>query len=214
MAGQLVPGVVEVRMQYQSDAEKCENVFHVEHGVAPWSEADLEAVGTLFLTWENTVGKAQRSLFTSLVQIVATDLSSLEGLRFILAPDIPIVGSLSGDSSPNNVTIAVHADIGTRGRGKSGRAFWIGMAESQTDKDRILSAAGGAIEDAMNSLRTSVEGHDPTWRMCVPHRVVGNVRPPVVTNTPIRAWNLTDFTLDSMKLRLPNHKKHKIRSLR
>lgn len=209
MAGQLVPGVAEVRMQYSSDTEKCENVFHVEHGASSWSEADLEALATVFLTWEDTVAKLARNNSTSLVQIVATDLTSLAGFRFILAPDIPIVGTLGGDSSPNNVTIAIHADIGTRGRGKSGRAFWIGIAENQTDKDRISTAAGGIVEDAMNNLRFHVEGHDPAWFMCVPHRVVGGVRPPTVSYTNIRGWNLVDFTLDSMKLRLPGHKKHK-----
>jgi hypothetical protein len=132
----------------------------------------------------------------------------------VTAPDIPVVGSLPGDGLPNNATIAIHADIGTRGRGKSGRVFFIGLEEGQVTADNLSAGAGGELEDDMNALRTSILTHDPTWKMCVPHRVVAGVRPEIAGFTDIRAWNLSDFTIDSMKLRLPNHKKHKKAPLR
>lgn len=210
---QVVPGVVEIRMQYKSDGEKCENVYHVEHGAGEWSETDLEHLATLFLTWEDEVGKLHRSNEVVLYQVIATDLTSLSGFRLVIAPDIPPVGFLTGQVLPNNATLAVHADIGTRGRGKSGRIFFIGLNELDVDGNSVDAGLGGFIEDDLNTLRTRVQAADVSWHMCVPHRVVGNVRPPSASFTDIRSWGLTDFSIDSQKLRLPFHKKHKRRVL-
>lgn len=214
MTAQTVPGVAEVRMQYVSDSQSCENVYHVEHGLTGWSLTDLETLAGLFETWEDTVAKTHRTNGTSLINIITTDLTSLAGFRIVTPPVAPIVGTGGTHPQPNNVTLAVHADIGTRGRGKSGRVFFIGLDETFITGDTVSNAEGDAIVNDLDALLANIVGHDPTWHMCVPHRVVAGVKPPVVGYTDVRDWGLSDFTVDSQKLRLPNHKKHKKPSTR
>lgn len=210
MVYQPARGVAEVRMRYLLDFENAENVYHVEHGsLDPWPLADLEDLASTFEAWEDTDGSTARSVSAHLIEVVVTDLTSLTTQKVTRAVSPVIDGTIGGDSLPNNATLAVKADINNRGRGKSGRVFWIGLAESQVTANTINTAARDAIVLALNNLRADVLALDAAYHMVVVHRVVGGVRPAEADWSAIASFSTTDNTIDSQKNRLPNHKRHK-----
>lgn len=203
-------GVAEIRMKYLLDFEAAENVYHVEHGsLDPWPLADLEDLASTFEAWETSDASVVRTVSASLIEVVVTDLTSLTTQRVTRAVSPVITGAVGGDSLPNNATIAIKADINNRGRGKSGRVFWVGLAESQVTANHINTVAGDAIVLALNNLRADVLALDPAYHMVVVHRVVDGVRPAQADWSAIASFSLTDQTVDSQKNRLPNHKRHK-----
>lgn len=210
MVYQPARGVAEIRMKYLLDFETAENVYHVEHGsLDPWPLADLEDLASTFEAWETSDASVVRTASASLIEVVVTDLTSLTTQRVTRAVSPVITGAIGGDSLPNNATIAIKADINNRGRGKSGRVFWVGLAESQVTANHINTAAGDAIVLALNNLRADVLALDPAYHMVVVHRVIDGVRPAEADWSAIASFSLTDQTIDSQKNRLPNHKRHK-----
>lgn len=205
-------GVAEVRMRYLLDFENTENVYHVEHGsLDPWPLADMEDLASTFEAWESTDGSTVRSVSAHLIEVVVTDLTSLTTQK-VTRPTSPVItGAIGGDSLPNNATIAIKADINNRGRGKSGRVFWIGLAESQVTGNAINTAARDAIVLALNNLRADVLALDPAYHMVVVHRKENNIRPAEASWSAIASFSTTDSTIDSQKNRLPNHKRRRRR---
>ena len=207
---QPVRGVVEVRMKYISDGEKCENVYHVAHGsLDPWALAPMEDLASTFEGWESTSAAPQRSSSCALHEVVVTDLTSLQTLRVTRGVVPPVAGEMIGDACPNNATLAIKADINNRGRGKSGRTFWIGLNESQTQRSAVTSGARDAIVSALTALITAIEALNPAYDLVTVHRVINGVRPAEADYSVIAAFSATDLTIDSQKNRLPNHRKHK-----
>lgn len=205
---QTVPGVVEVRCNYILSGENCENVYHVANDTGEaWTLVHMEDIASAFADWEDVSAKGSRSVACALHNITVTDLTSLEAERITRPLTPPIAGTVAGDALPNNATFALKADVHNRGRGKSGRTFWIGLAELQTAGSTILSSDRDNIITAMNALITAVEAIDPTYRLVIVHRVVGGIRPPEAAFSQIFLFGATDDTIDSQKNRLPNHRR-------
>lgn len=205
---QVVPAVARFEMRYRNLDSTFENVYYARTSDAIWDEPSLDAVEAAMENWESTVASLDRGNQYSLYEIVATDLTSLFGIRKAYAVT-PIVGTLA-NSLPANVTIALKADIGRRGRGTAGRTFWIGMAEGQLNgPDQISSAVATALVGDMNALRDAVAAITPIEGLCIPHFIVAGVRPPSVQADIIVQYLLSDFYIDSQRDRLPGHKKHK-----
>lgn len=209
MAGQPVPGVAEIRMTYVQENQNVENVYHVARDSGTWSKAELTTLADGFIGWESATAKALRASTVQLIEVVATDLTSLGGYRIVEPVTPPVQGTHDGEPLPSNVTVAVHADIGIRGHGVSGRVFWIGLTATMCSGDSIDPVPATAVESALVDLITMVAGLDASWHLSTVHRQIGGVRPPTGTYTHIRDFNFSDFTLDSQKLRLPGHKKHR-----
>lgn len=205
---QVVPAVCRFELKYRTLDTTMENVFYARTSDAIWSETSIDDVSEAIQTWETDHAQPIRASGYGLYEIVATDLTSLFGIRKAYS-FVPIVGALA-DPMPANVCIAVKADIGRRGRGTAGRTFWLGLAQSQMESvDSIGTISGGLIVSALNALKDAVAGITPIEGLCVPHFVVGGVRPPSVQADIVVQYILSDFTTDSMRDRLPNHKKHK-----
>jgi hypothetical protein len=111
---------------------------------------------------------------------------------------------------PANVTIALKLVIGERGRGKSGRLYWIGLTEDQCVGDTVETSTATALEAAGEALRTGIEALGLPWgNLVVPHLKIGDTRPTPATKSVVESIALTDNVLDSQRDRLPFHKKHK-----
>lgn len=205
---QVVPAVARFELRYQLPDNVVENVYYVRTSESIWSEASMDAVEAAFESWETSTASALRNDACSLFEIVATDLTSLFGLRKSYPVTPPITGTLA-NPSPANVTIAIKADIGRRGRGVSGRTFWVGMADGQTDGNTIGVVDLNLIVTALNTLNSNIAAIAPIECMCIPHFVVGGVRPPSVLADCITQYLASDVFVDSQRDRLPNHKKHK-----
>jgi hypothetical protein len=199
---------LQVQMGYLLDGELVENVYHVHKSTA-WAIGDIGAIAAAFEGWETSSASALRSVDCELIRITVTDLTSLTAGRVDQQLVVPIVGATSSPALPNNVTFALKANIASRGKGRSGRTFWIGLAESQVVLSQILTATADAIQTALNDLLTDISSSVPGAALSVMHLFVNKVYQADAQTSPILTWTYTDLTTDSMKDRLPNHKRHK-----
>lgn len=207
---QPVRGVCEVRMRYIYDGENCENVYHVAHAsLDPWVLVAMEDLASTFISWEDTEASEVRSVSCALNEVIVTDLTSLTTKRVTRSVVPQVVGAVIGDSLPNNATIAIKADINNRGRGKNGRVFFIGLAESQVTKNTLTDVARDAITSKMTSLITAVETLNPAYDLVTVHRIINGVRPAEADYSPIASYSMSDLTIDSQKNRLPNHRRRR-----
>lgn len=214
MVFQPVRGVVTVRLRYRLDFENVENVYHVSHSsLDPWPLADMEDIASTFEGWEDTSAKSERGANCQLEEIIVVDETSLTTQRVTRGVSPPIVGTHGGDSLPNNATLAVKADINNRGRGKSGRTFWIGLTEGQVTANTINTTNRDNIVNALNALRASVVALDPGYDMVTVHRVINGIRPAEADYSVIAAYSASDTTMDSQRTRLPGHKRRRRRAV-
>lgn len=206
---QVVPAVARFEMRYKTSDNTMENVYYVRTSSLTWTEEQLDDVEAALLSWETTDAKDLRSSAVSLYEIVATDLTSLFGIR--KAYDVsPVVTGTLDHPLPMNATIAAKADIGRRGRGTAGRTFWIGLSEDQlAGADQISNTAADEILSALNVLVATIAAIPPLEGMCIPHFEVNHEKPPSVQADIIVKYLFSDFFLDSQRDRLPGHKKHK-----
>lgn len=207
---QPVPGVLEVRMQYLFAGERAENVYHVHKGLSTaWGDAQIEDVLSTFEDWETTSSSLLRPTDVSLVNMIGSDLTSLNALRRSRAVVPAVNGAVVSDSLPNNATIAVKYDTGNRGRGQNGRQFWIGLAENQVDANTLHTAARDNIVTSLQTLLANIETLDSAYRLVVVHRVVNGTHPAVAGTSNILSFGMADLTIDTQKNRLPGHKRNK-----
>jgi hypothetical protein len=209
MPSLIAPNVVRLVATYESTTpENQENVFHV-HKASPWTPLEIDDLIAAYEAWETAAGSARRGVAMALVRITATDLTSFTAARSDAMLAAPIVGQKVNDLVPSNVTFALKANIGERGKGRNGRCFWIGMVETDVTGDRISLAEAQAIQLALNTLLSDVSAAVPGADVGVLHTRVGGVPITPATFTPTRGYDFTDLFVDSQRDRLPGHKKHK-----
>jgi hypothetical protein len=213
MANQPVLGVVEVREQFLYSGERVENVYHVAHSsIDPWNLVDMEDLASAFADWEDATASTHRPTSVQAVNIVVSDLTSLNALR-LNRPLTPVInGALLQDSLPNNATIAVKLDTHDRGRGRNGRIFWIGLGEGQVAENELLPAARDDILSSMEALRTAIQTLNAAYHLVVVHRVIHGVRPAQADYSQVYSFSMADLVIDSQKNRLPFHRRHKKRT--
>lgn len=192
MAGQVVPGTVRVEMRYTIPNNTCENVFHVKRGSTVWTEAQIDALEAAFRSWFTDTAAEFLSNQLSLYEILITDLTSLAGIRKSYQVSPALVGNISSGYLPANVTIAVKASIGLRGRGTNGRVYWPALCASQVSDQIITSSATTDIVGALNTLISDVAALGGGEALVIPHFKVANARPPTVTTSPVQNYLVSD----------------------
>lgn len=208
MAHQDVTNTVSIEIRFTMGNNNAQNTLHALAATTP-GNADLIELGNVVQAWLEDDWAPIASQAWSANEIVMTSLDSITGPRRSVPLSPAVVGTLVEDAMPANVTIAVKADIGRRGRGTAGRVFWIGLAESQVSGNLLGAATAVAIVAALDSLNEDVAGLDNFNGLCVPHLVVGGLRPNPATSDLVQQFALTDLSMDSQKDRLPFHKKKK-----
>lgn len=208
MAHQDVTRTIRCEIRYFMQNNNAANVFHVRY-TSVFTDTEADALFAIIHTWLDTDWKDEASNLWTANEVVLTNLNSLEGIRRVYPIEPPIAGTREVDALPANATIAVHGSTGTRGRGKSARWYWVGLAEDQVTGNSIVTARGNAIDAALNALLDTIAGGPMFDGMAVPHLVVGGVRPPVAESEIIVKWSLSNYLMDSQVDRLPFHKKHK-----
>lgn len=206
MAHQDCVDVVRVEVRYLMTGANAANVFHVWCNSQP-SESTLADIAAKFTTWLEDDWGGVASNNWSAVEIICTDLTTINGPRSSFAVAVP--GELEADSLPANATLAIKADIGTRGRGKNGRVFHVGLCELQVTANTVGTVALSSIVGAYEALRTAIEADADYEGLAVPHFVVDGQRPPIAGKDRVRRYVAANNLIDSQKDRLPNHKKRK-----
>lgn len=200
------PNVLEIDAIYFQGTEKVENVFHLQ-GAAAWSESTIIAALGTYSTWEAAWAASRRASNVNLTLLVGRDLTTATSLSLEQVEDL--AGTDTGQHLPNNVTVAIKAVTGFRGRSFRGRTYWIGLTATYLEANGsfINATEAGRLIDAMNALRTAAwpnsaqlvvfsRRHDNAWRT-------------TGVATPIERYVLTDEVVDSQRRRLPGHNIHR-----
>lgn len=201
------PGVVELKASYLQGQQVLQNTFHV-HKSGSWSPEQLGDLIDIYTTWETDTASDERSNTCALAEVRATDLTSSTANYRSSDINPAIFGSRASQALPENVTWAIQAGTGKRGRGQQGRVFWIGLCEDQTDGSTMVVARATAIVAAMNALLAAINGGSG-GAMAILHRQLAGAPLNPATSSDIGTWGASDLTTDSQKNRLPNHRRHK-----
>jgi hypothetical protein len=194
-------------MLFRHAGEQVENVFHVGFNETPITAETLNALADVFIAWETSDAKANRSNQTALEGVRVTDLSAIDGLQVQKNPVPSIVGTADTPAMPGNVTWAVKLQT-TRGtRGSQGRTFWIGLVESQCLNNTIVTAAGDNILLALNNLMDDIDTGTVSGRLVVLHSMQGGLLLNPRTRTDVSQAIARDYILDSQKSRLPGKRR-------
>lgn len=181
------------------------------HKAGGFGEGDLQVLAEqVTLAWETNVAPTVTSDW-ALVEVVATSLDSLDGVKQIWRPAIPIQGGRVENSSPANVSMAVKFGVPRRGRGINGRVFVFGIPETEVGAGFITSTYASAVAAGWRTMQDDVASGALADHVVV-HRTVGGVRPPEGDAETVTSYSYTDLAVDSQKLRLPNHRKAKRRA--
>lgn len=204
---QPVPLVAEVKATYRQGTNLMSNVFHVAKDTE-WSGADLDQLLQIYYDWDNLEGKQERAASIELTHLTGAALVSQDAPYRARSVDPAVGGIHASQALPINCTLAVTAVTGTRGRGRQGRCFWIGLAEDMVDENVVTNTSKTNIVDDMNALLTAF--NTPLgWEMCIVHRFRAGERLAEGTFTPIQVFTVRDTTIDTQDLRLPGHRRHK-----
>lgn len=140
-------GIVRLIPQFTYNGERCNHVLHYK-GDAAYTATDL---ANLAAAWRADWVTSFRPLCPttlSLDYISVIDLSSNPLAQVDHTTGLPSLGTNASPSLPNHVTLAVAFRTDQRGRSFRGRAYQVGMCESQVDAN---TAQGGFI----TSLQTA-----------------------------------------------------------
>ena len=183
------------------DSQQVENRFMVDN-LAPPDAAALEAAA--IAAWDWWEGQLGPFLSTQLLlrEVLATDLSAIDGAQFTYAPDTTTTGGVSGAVLPNEVALCVSLRTGNRGRSARGRMFVPGIPDAARDTVNTVSTTfAGNIIAAFDALLVAFPSTQPLVIVSYITGGAPRVGGPVyyIVTTPV----LTDRILDSMRSRKP-----------
>lgn len=213
MATQNAPGILRVEMRYRYDNQLVMNVFHVHRPGEDsfWSSGQIEAVMDAFE--EDYFHDNQQTMLPTtmeLTEIVATDLTSLEGLKRNRAFTTAQNGTSASPGLPANATIAIKMQATTRGRGRSGRIFWPALTEAGVVDNRVSNTVIGAATVALNDLNAALLALVPPANLVILSRENAGAARPIGIPIEIASFSAADSVVDSQKNRLPNHKRRRL----
>lgn len=195
-----VPNVCKAEIRYTQLGEKTENVVYFDMGATPTSASMLTLAAGLKAWWVAEL-KPNVSDDTQLREIYMTDMSSQTGPTATYATGLPLAGSITGGSLPNNVTYCVSVRTASRGRSYRGRFYIAGIPKAGSGNNDIVGAYQLAYVDAVAQLRNSTYV-GTNVHVVVSFRTNGNWRATGIA-TPVTSALGIDSTLDSQRRRLP-----------
>lgn len=123
------------------ESQTVETVFQYQSSTPLISQGELIAFINSWATIMTPLIVAALSNAVTLLKIVAkTHNKTYPNVEAEYNFPVGTIGSLTGDVSPGNVTIAVKLLTGIIGRSYRGRQFWFGIAEGITSGNRMTSA--------------------------------------------------------------------------
>jgi hypothetical protein len=211
MPFQAAPGVAQVRMRFQSDGQEVDNIFSAaKSDLSLWTQAEMDSLGSLFLDYWNSFVKPLLCSNTLLDAIRITDLSSRTSLQTDYRPaDADRAGTHTGSNLPNNVTAAVKLGIGVRSRGVNGRIFLPTIPVAEVVLNTLNTAYSNSWKAAIQHLIDHVPDIGAGIALAVLSRYTNHALRPTGIGRPVTNVDFTNESVDSQKLRLPNHKKRK-----
>jgi hypothetical protein len=164
-------------------------------------------MSSCLLDWWRTNMKPLLPQDVTLQEILATDLTSLQGLRRSVPVSVDNQGARAVPMLPLNVTKAVELFTGNRGRGVNGHFYWPALCEDQVAGDNVAGAHLAAMQAALQALIIAVPGTIPTAVLTVLSRYLGGVKRANGIGRAVTSAECPNTYCDTQKDRLPGHKR-------
>ena len=199
-----VPKVAQLEFISSIDGQRIENVLHYAKA-APETDYDVDDLTLLVAAgitkWKTNV----QPLFSSacsLVEVIATDLSSQTGPKVQSTSGLPQAGGQAATFIPNNVACVFTKRTALRGRSYRGRIYSGGWATASFLGNKLQTATLAAALTQYNSMKTILDGGATTHNMVVVSRYNNGI---VRTSGTFEVVTevTSDGTADSQRRRLP-----------
>lgn len=213
MAFQPVPHTVTLILRFQStDGSRAQNDLNFEYPGVPTEEDLNDLLGAASTAFTSNLA-TQISRDWSLYELECRSEDAAAPIKAILRPNPAAQGLLAQDGCPANSTFAVKLGIGTRGRGASGRLFFVGLGQDNVDVGYLTEAYAAVIVQEVRDFCFYIANDQGATHVVV-HRYEGNPPVRLAAGIPraVTSYSYTDLAVDSQKLRLPNHRKRKART--
>lgn len=202
MAFQPAPTCAQVTLRFVDSTDGTfigENTlnFRNQAGVA-FVLSELQLLVTTIADWWSTTLSPITSIDATLASISARALDSEEAPYWEVT--IGDDGTQVGDRVSANVTLSVSFRTGLTGRSARGRAYMVGMAETQVSGNQVTPAYAGAVVAAWEALGAAVSGEG--FDHVVLSRFTGGAARPVASPRIITSYTLTDNRVDTQRDRL------------
>ena len=178
MAYQAVAKTVRVEMRQRLDEEPIENVYHIRHADAAWTEDQIAILALAMKTWWLESMAIHLSTALTLVEVFVQDLTGEFGLQYSYTSGLPAAGVVSGECSTNQTAACLALTTGTAGRGGRGRSYIAGIPEGFVTQNLLLSGFRDGIVTAYNSLSGMLAAlDDVSEHVIVSRKLHGVLRP-------------------------------------
>lgn len=195
-----VPNTAQLELVYLWQGQRCQNVLHYVKA-SPWDITQLtELCEAAVVEWGAGLD-IWASETLSLIEVVATDLSSQTGPVVNYAEGLPIPGSVESESLPNNCSMVITKRTQKRGRSYRGRIYVCGLTEGAVNGNQVNQANVTGLLAGWTAM-LSLAITDDEANMCVVSRYQEGQ--PLSQGIATLVTNLTtDGVIDSQRRRLP-----------
>lgn len=203
-----VTNTAAVELRMLMDDQQVENTLTFRLG-ATLTPSNLLTLCNDLEAWWIANYAPQTNAQNSLVEIVATDLTTATGPSISVSPVGGDPGGGSGDFLPMNASLAISFRTASRGRSFRGRNYFVGLSEGQVTGNTVDLAVVAALQDAYELLLPVGGIFTDDWIWVVTSRFSGvdvDGRPiprAAGLTTPITNVVIVDRTIDSARRRLP-----------
>lgn len=195
-----VPQTVQLEFVYLWQGQTCETVLGYTKPT-PWSLADMGTLAAAAIIEWNTNIRPRCSNTLSLTAVKVTDLTASDAPTITVTAGLPLVGALTGDSVPNNVSLVVTKRTAKRGRSYRGRIYHPGLAANSIVSNQVGPATVGSLVSSWQALVTVNAGSDDATMVVISRANGGS---PLLVGVATPVTNMTsDGTVDSQRKRLP-----------
>jgi len=202
MAFVAAPNVIMVEWRYTLFGQQCENRMMVDH-LAAVDAAACEAAAIAAWNWWETTFAPHITSGCTLREVVATDLTAIDGPQFIYAPDTTTTGTGSGSAMPNETSVCLSLRTASRGRSARGRFYVAGVPNNiMADANNINSTYAGNIVSALQTYVNDVATGGEAV-VIVSYVSEGAPRPGGPVYYVVESVTLVDTVVDSQRRRKP-----------
>lgn len=208
MATQPCPGIAQVIISLQYDAQNIQNTLYFEN-TGGWIPGDMENLATAIDTAVAGSLMADYGQDVSYNGVTATDLTDLSSERHRIERVPAVVGGTVEDSAAANVAFCITFLTGSRGKGQQGRIFVGPIPDSQVLENKVTSIWANAYLVDLETVIAAGEASKPGTQHVVLSRWENKVKRPFGIGKLVTGVGPQNFYVDSQRDRLPFHKKHK-----
>ena len=201
MAFVAAPNIIMVEFRQTMASQQIESRIMLDNFAAP-DAAALEAAAVAGWNWWENDLAPNLTVDVTLREVVATDMSLIDGAQFTYAPDANTTGALSGPTLPNEVTICLSFRTGNRGRSARGRMFISGLPDNSRDTPNTISTTYASAILASGAALLAAFDTSPQL-VIVSYVSEGAPRPGGPVYFPVSSVVLTDRVVDSQRRRKP-----------